>query len=431
MKNAKKLVLITTSIIIAGMIILYSCKSYTGPGKRNIFEEGGDYILPANFLSQEEQYSPMDPDSQARVLFTNECKIPALTISSRGTLIAAVGCGTTKGKLIGKRSSDFGKNWTEFTAITENNFGDSHVHPFFINCHNGDILLGISTTNEAQNNVIFYRSNTDGSSWSKETGTIEMPLSSSNQDGTKFNPKYVFATYGNGLTLRHGTNKALLFPYFYRIQHSQANGGGLTSTMISTDGGKTWNQHGADYGDFTQNEAKFIELADGKVIINFRRGNHLNQEYWVVSDDLGKTWKKLNTETGDTTSHVDFVRYEFNGKDIKPGSSGSKYALMVYSDRKRNNYNATLSVNDFNNGLGSHAGKHLYDKVVASNVASVGNAENIYPAITVLPDGTIATLAEETNNMVFRRFNLSWLTSSSDGEDGEEYIDYDTDNILK
>jgi hypothetical protein len=33
--------------------------------------------------------------------------------------------------------------------------------------------------------------------------------------------------------------------------------------------------------------------------------------------------------------------------------------------------------------------------------------------------------------MVFRRFNLSWLTSSSDGEDGEEYIDYDTDNILK
>ena len=52
----------------------------------------------------------------------------------------------------------------------------------------------------------------------------------------------------------------------------------------------------------------------------------------MVYDDLGKTWKNLNTETSDTNSHVDFVGYEFNGKDIKSGSSGSKYALMVYSD---------------------------------------------------------------------------------------------------
>ncbi len=78
-----------------------------------------------------------------------------------------------------------------------------------------------------------------------------MRLNSFNQNGTEVTPKHVFATYSNGLTLRYGTNKALLLPYFYIIQSTQANGEGITSTMISTDDGKTWNQHGADYGDFT------------------------------------------------------------------------------------------------------------------------------------------------------------------------------------
>lgn len=419
MKNAKKLVLITTSIIIAGMIILYSCKSYTGPGKRNIFEEGGDYILPANFLSQEEQYSPMDPDSQARVLFTNECKIPALTISSRGTLIAAVGCGTTKGKLIGKRSSDFGKTWTEFTAFVDDANPSSYVHPFFINCHNGDILLGISTTNLTENKTSFYRSTTDGSSWTKENNA-EINLTNICANATS-----AFVTYGQGVTLRHGTNKSLLFPYFYsnaKPQSTSNKKGRFTATMISTNDGRTWKQHGADYGSFATSETKFIESSDGKILLNMR-ADAGNQIYWMVSENCGETWdiKTSGTAEQHSESHADLIRYEFNGKDIKSGS-GSKYALITYSDKQNKSYGVKMTVNDFNGGAGSFNSKYIYNKLIASNLT---DANDIYPAITVLPDGTIATLAEETNNMVFRRFNLSWLS----GE--EEYIDYDIDNILK
>lgn len=90
MKNAKKLVLITTSIIIAGMIILYSCKSYTGPGKRNTFEESQE--------SQEMQI--MNPDSQRVVVCIDACIIPALTVTKDNTLIAAVGDKTAKGKIL-------------------------------------------------------------------------------------------------------------------------------------------------------------------------------------------------------------------------------------------------------------------------------------------------------------------------------------------
>lgn len=63
-----------------------------------------------------------------------------------------------------------------------------------------------------------------------------------------------------------------------------------------------------------------------------------------------------------------------------------------------------MTINDFNGGVGGFNSKYLYKKVIASNLT---DANDIYPAITVLPDGTIATLAGETNNMVFRRFNLS------------------------
>ena len=156
MKNAKKLVLITTSIIIAGMIILYSCKSYTGPGKRNIFEE--------NQESQGMQI--MNPDSQRVVVWRDACIIPALTVMKDNILIAAVGS-KTKGQLLIKESKDNGKNWTEVNAPSiGTDLNNSYVHPFFINCHNGDILLGVSTTNASQNSLYLYRS-TDGKTWNQ------------------------------------------------------------------------------------------------------------------------------------------------------------------------------------------------------------------------------------------------------------------------
>ena len=143
----------------------------------------------------------------------------------------------------------------------------------------------------------------------------------------------------------------------------------------------------------------------------------------MISENCGETWaiKTSGATEQHSESHADLIRYEFNGKDIKSGI-GSKYALITYSDKQNKSYGVKMTINDFNGGVGGFNSKYLYKKVIASNLT---DANDIYPAITVLPDGTIATLAGETNNMVFRRFNLSWLS----GE--EEYIDYDIDNILK
>ena len=421
MKTAKKLILFITVLTIASMIILLSCKNrYMGPATRNIFEDGsGDYVLPAGYLTQEEQYEPLDPDSRAVILFSNECVIPALTITSKGTLIAAVGSGTTKGKIIGKRSSDFGKSWTEFTEFTDNDFNDSYIHPFFINSHDGSILLGIATTNTAKNEAIIYRSVNDGISWTKYGTNLSMTnLTPTTNKNVVLTPDNSFVTYGNGVTLRHGTNRnTLIFPFFY--QQKANSKGHCTATMISTDNGKTWKQLGADLGDFTTHETKFIELSDGNILLYMKQPAN-NNSAWFLSTDCGNTWANktlFGKGWNENISHVDFARYEFNGKDIKP-NSGSKYALMVYAPRTGGNSGIIMTINDFNSG--NPSGGIAYRNTISTNASA-----NSYPSITVLPDGTIATLTEETNSIVFRRFNLSWLA----GED--EYVDYDSDNILK
>lgn len=416
MKTSKKLILFITGLTILGMIVLFSCNNrYTGPNKeKGIFSEN-ELILPANFLSQEAQYNEFGPDSQKIVLFTNECLIPALTTTSSGTLIAAIGCGTDKGKIIGKRSSDFGKSWVDFNPIDANNFNDSYVHPFFINGYDGSILLGISTTNKDKNETVIYRSTDDGQNWTKLGTNLNMtnlkPIKGKD-------PINSFVTYGNGLTLRHGTNKnTLIFPFHY--QQKSGKQGHCTATMISRDGGNTWQQFGEDLGDYTSHETKLIELSDGNILLYMKLPGG-NQAAWFLSADCGKTWtpKTLFNATAwnDNISHVDFTRYEFNGKDIKNGR-GAKYALMAYAPNNGKDSGIIMTDSDFNSGS---AGGLSYRNIISSNASP-----NSYPAITVLPDGTIATLLAENNNVIFRRVNLSWLTQEA------LQVDYETDNILK
>lgn len=433
MKTAKKVLLFVMGLMIVSMIVIISCKNrYLGPSDKGIFDgvneenggggdEFGGNTLPAGYLTQDEQYEPMDPDSKRQVLFTGDYRIPALTVTAKKTILAAVGTGTASSHIAIKKSSDMGQTWTEVRANYEG-FSGMYTHPFFINGYDGSILLGVATTNSGENKTIIYKSTDDGTTWSKST-TID--TNSVNNGNTKVFNGYV--TYGQGITLRHGNNaNKLLFPYFFGTNAAE---NGFTATMCSTDGGATFSQLGSPYGKFTSHETKFIELSDGSVLLNIRVPN--GQTYWMLSSDCGNTWQVKTsgtTETGNNVNsgkHADFTRYEFNGRDIKRG--GEKYALMVLSKKNTNAYNVRMTLNDFGGGAGGFNAKYTYNRDFSTNVGGDG-----YPAVTVLPDGTIATLTEETEGIVFRRFNLSWLTSSGEeGVGGDEYVDYEIDNITK
>lgn len=435
----KRYFLITFAIItiIAGVWVL-ACKHPTGEGtipgvstKENDGNGGNSEPEIVAYLSQEEQNADYE---HVDILFTGGTtpQIPALTVTSREVLIAA--SGQSAGNVKIKRSQDMGMTWEDLHFTPENGYS----YPFFINCHNGDILLGVTTaTKSASSQTIFYRSNNDGETWTKEGSSIDL-----NTVDTKATDGY--ATYGQGITLRHGGNlgsRKLMFPYFYNapdktkngcyvgIMYSDNNGNNFNSICenfkISGQGGTNTKRNIGSFGSYI---SKVIELANGDILLNMRTTTD-GCTYWMLSKDCGKNWditvvnsSPENKEVGGKGvggKNADFIRYEFNGKDIKLG--GDKYALMITSYEKKSGYDVMLTDNDFNHGKpdGGTAKKYKYTKNIIS--ASTGG----YPAITVLPDGTIATLTEDGGDMYFKRFNLYWLTG------GVESINYSTDTSVK
>lgn len=422
MKTTKNLLLVALSMIIVISIILFSCNRYKGTRSSSIFEGEKEYVLPPlsgtggglqfngytllpNSLSQEEQNDYYDPEYNFTVLFNNG-DIPALITSSNGTILATAG--TSNGDLVVKRSTDMGKTWSHIT-VNGTQASSSYSRPFFINCHNGDVLLGItSNQNNQGKQTQIFRSCDNGNTWTNQTNINFTNICADTKD--------CFVTYGQGVTLRHGVNSnstKLVFPYFYTNQTN----GRMTLTMISEDDGKNWTNGYKDnkgFGSFTTYEANFIELQNGNLLLAIESPR--SQCFYTRSTSCGSNWNTITSDpmngASDSGKHVDFTRYEFNGK---PLAINGKSALMAYSS-DGGSYSVRMTTNDF-------ANKNSYE-YKNEEIINVGESEpDGYPAITVLPDGTIATLTEEGGGkIVFRRFNLYWLTGGNDAVDYSKSI---------
>ena len=389
MKKAKNLLLISIGIIFIGMIILYSCRSYTGPVKK---VDGDKLDNNLDSGSEEEDYFDT----------INNCIIPALTVTKNNTLIAAIGDKNNAGKILIKTSKDGGTNWSAYKgSIKNDDIATGFAHPFFINCHDGSILLGIATTNETENIVSFYRGKGDGSTWTKENAKIKMPQKTTNQANKELTPQHAFATYGNGLALKHnGNTNTLLFLYYYK----DSSGSGAMSTMISTDNGASWKANGKDQGVYSSYGAKFIEIENGNILY-FLNGDA--GIAWFKSVDKGKTEtlsQAFYKSSLGTPMYADFVRYEFNGQDIQ---GKNKHVLVAFSE-DTTGYKVMMSTDDFNEGKKNTT-------VIGNGAKQVGTSSeyhDVYPAITVLKDGTICTLAAENYDIIFRSFDLAYLSNN-------------------
>ena len=274
--------------------------------------------------------------------------------------------------------------------------------------------------------TVIYRSKDDGKTWTKQWSFLPTAINDANKG---------FGASGQGLTLRHGINagaKKLMFAYF---QWNKSGGLSVTA-MVSDNDGVNFTRYGnVKPSDNNIDETKAIELSDGSIMFNHRKGVYQGGRAWSKSTDGGKNWtyQGIDGEVLDPGNNADFSRYEFNGRYIKT----AKHILMINANvakantwfMARKNHTIRMTANDFGNGNGTSTGKYIYTKQL------VNGGENLYsgyPSITVLPDGTIATLTEETTvneqdayDIVFRRFNLCWLSG------GKEYVNYDTDNLFQ
>lgn len=461
-------------LILAGMILALSCKNPLGDGGTGDDFGGGsgggnivgnDYKLPKGSLSQAEQMQSMDPNINTITLFklgdygSKFFRIPALICTSNGVILAAadrrydnpadLGKGKTRTDVLVRRSEDLGATWSEPITVgnvasdTSQKHSDSYGDAFFINCHNGDVLCGVITEPGTQastprGRTIIYRSKDDGKTWTKEIEITPDQIPSADRG---------WGASGQGATLRHGDNAGknrLAFAFFQFMKTGEGSQG--IRLMISEDDGKTFTPAQNLPEKHNQlDETKAIELSDGSIMLNHRQHVSVGKRKWSITKDNGVNWQVqgVDPEVNDPGNNADFSRYEFNGRHIKT----DKYILMINANATANgkwfftrkNHYVRLTQNEFNNGQGTSTGKYAYVKQL------VNGGENLYsgyPTITVLPDGTIATLTEETKettrppeqtgdaggddyNIVFRRFNLYWLS------DGKEYVNYDTDNLFQ
>ena len=458
--NSKKLFLFACMLILA-----LSCKdnSYSpggesdgnnggssggaGGGSGGGQEIGGGYILPQGSLSQEEQKKIYDPSINTTTLFKRVAgakehyRIPAIIVTSNNVIITANDIRQNSTKDLGqsgqgpidvvvRRSEDLGKSWGpnikvgQGATTKENSYGDA----FLVNCHNGDVILGVVTyggfVGQPAGKTVLYRSSDDGKTWVSNTA-LEVPTGA----------KAAFAASGQAVTLRYGQNagqKNLLFTYIAR----RTDNNQLANIIaFSKDDGRNWTFSQPSTGDNLLDETKSIELSDGRVMLNHRRSVNAGGRQWSLAEYPYTSWTKqgIDPEIDDPGNNADLARYEFNGYPIKD----KNYILFINANIKKNgtwfqnrkNHCVSLTKNEFRNGNGTQTGKYAYRKQLVNGGESLYSG---YPAITVLPDGTIATLTEETTqnlqdqyDIVFRRFNLYWLSG------GAEYVDYDKDPLFQ
>lgn len=458
--------------LILASALLISCANPNDPGDDGTGGGGtgtgggtttGGYVLPQGSLSQEEQQKDLDPDSTMKVLFEKNdpkigskfFRIPALVVTKKGTIIAATdrryNDPTDLGKggiidVVVKTSSDMGNTWSDaITVLKATDSKSSYGDAFLINAHDGSVLMGVVAEPGVQNkaDTWIFKSTDEGKTWAK-IATLGAD-SDLYKDGTASRG---FGASGQGLTLRYGQNQGKLMFAFFQWNSASGGNGLSVSSIMSSDNGQTWTKTGSikpTTPDNNIDETKAIELSDGTILLNHRRGVRVGQRSWSKSTDGGKNWTSegLDPEVNDPGNNADFARYEFYGRPIKT----SKYVLMINSDVtangkwffNRKKHTIRLTENEFDNGNPTSSGKYTYTKMLAKDGATRYSG---YPTISVLPDGSIITLTEEETtterpensgfgaggddyDIIFRRFNLYWLS------DGKEYVDYSKDALFQ
>ena len=170
--------------------------------------------------------------------------------------------------------------------------------------------------------------------------------------------------------------------------------------IYSDDHGNTW-RAGAMVAK-NANESQVVELVDGTLMLNMRRGRH---RYVALSRDGGETWYK-----------------EFEEEALP--DPGCQASILRYSTKATGGENRLLFSNLPNSGrLAKPSRVNLTVKLSNDEGQSwpvsrrVNNGPAAYSCLTVLADGTIGLLYETGSvhpyeRITFVRFNLEWLSAA-------------------
>ena len=344
-------------------------------------------------------------------------RIPALTKAKDGALVAVADKrGDALGDLpniitiVSKRSTDGGKTWSEMSIVAQ---GDT------VNkCGYGDAVV---ITDELKGNLVAVFSGNNGLWHSNESSLSRTYSSISKDNGKSWEPvtditdqvyggvygtgtRYgLFTGSGSGIQLKHGNHAGRLMLVI--AARNDASWGGTMSNyaIYSDDGGQTW-QASKNAACTNGDEAKVVELPDGKILMSIRnraKGHRL----FSTSTDGGETWSEpqLNKTILDPACNGDIIAYTHKGKHLLlhslPASPTTRENVTVYVSE--------------DNGATWTPKRRIFEGYSA------------YSSMQVLDNGTIGIIVEEGKwdgnlpgedgfNLGYYNFTIDWLLEGTE-----------------
>ncbi|MYW13906.1 exo-alpha-sialidase [Streptomyces sp. SID2563] len=342
-------------------------------------------------------------------------RIPALTTTDQGTLLAAYDARPTLGDLpshIGivlRRSTDGGTTWQAQQVVRKDaapkGYGDpsllvdrvtGRIFLFYAAGVNQGFLGSATGNDETDPDVLqadYSYSDDDGLTWTHRRITKQIK-----------NPAWggMFAASGEGIQLRNGPHRGRLIQQ-YAIRDNGAN---YAVSAYSDDHGETWHM-GTPVGP-GGDENKTVELNDGRVMLNNRSAPYRTVAY---SSDGGVTYTPFvqDTQLPDPANNGSVMRYAPDAPASDPQSSWLLFSNTEATSRK----NLTVKMSCDN-------GKTWpIRKVVEPGAAA-------YSTLTRLPDGRLGLLYERGNyeHITYSSFDLKWLGGTCAAGDAKPTATY-------
>ena len=355
-------------------------------------------------------------------------RIPALVVTTNGTLLAfADRRYNNRDDLPNRievevtRSTNNGSNWSKRIKITPTSVSktDGYGDTASVVVRNSNTVLALvashrgfqASTPSNPININVFRSTDDGITWSKGEDITSQIYGAQCKDAVRSKWYAAFVSSGNGVQLSTGR---ILFVLNVR-EDSQWNFKLFRNyVMYSDDGGYTWNvSKNAPKNTVGGNEAKIVELADGRLLMSARPSSG-NKRMHAYSSDRGETWTDATPKSDITVagSNGDMIYYT----SVKNGWDTNRIIHFIPT--------ATTTVtgeHQYNNRVGP-ANPYFYysyddgKTFIKGPQVKVGQQSG-YSSLAVLHDGSIGVLYEDKSwggPIKFMRVNFEWLTRGKD-----------------
>ena len=330
-------------------------------------------------------------------------RIPAICCLPDGTLL--ITCDRRKYNetdlpedidIVSRRSTDNGRTWSEPVTIAEgtgrkHGFGDAAL----VVCENGDVICvfvggnGLFASSESDPIRSYVCRSTDGGqSWSTPQDITAQLWGSQASNATCRNYRASFFGSGNGLRLTRGQHAGRIM---FAAAMCRKTGNTLDNFVVySDDNGHSWHVSARAYsgGD----EAKLMELTDGRVLISVRQNGARGYNY---SSDGGISWGTQGRWDCMTTNacNGDILRLAATDQ----GDSRNILLHSIPNSMERRNVSIFVSYDE---------GQTWQDPVLLFGGPSV------YSSLTLLKNGSVGVFLEENPNGACELWYQNWPVDS-------------------